>query len=178
MSEDIIKTVQQLLVLGRGDQGRLEYVLDLLKRGKVLPDSDVKYLQIMVSLYLNSTDDASTQKHLESMIERQHNEIEELNRRLKKFEGRGFEKYIGRKTILFFVTVFVGWNALETYIQGFLSNFIPDNLLQSLFPLALIADHFYNNSVIWLIFLILLLLWPLIGSIYLVKFIKSRKIPK
>jgi hypothetical protein len=93
-----------------------------------------------------------------------------------KIQRKGFEKYVGRKAILFFVTVFIGWNALQQYIQPYLSDLIPNSLLQYLFPLNLIVNYFNYGQVIWVVFLILVTSWPFIGAIHLIKFIKSRKI--
>ena len=177
LSEELTRMVQQLLILGKGDQGRLEYILDLLQRGKILPDSDKKYLQIMMSLYLESTDTDSFQKNTESEITHLHDEIQILNNKINKIQRKGFEKYIGRKAVLFFITFFVGWNVMYPYFQSILTNFISTNILQYLFPLNLVANYFNHGSTVWFAFMILLLAWPFIASIHLVKFIKSRKIP-
>lgn len=176
LSEELTRVVQQLLILGKGDQGRLEYILDLLQRGKILPDSDKKYLQIMVSLYLESNDIESYQKNAESAITHLHDEIQILNDRISKIERKGFEKYLGRKAVLFFITVFVGWNAMYAYLQSILTSFIPNVILQYLFPLNLVANYFNYGSTVWLAFVILLLAWPFIASIHLAKYIRSRKI--
>jgi hypothetical protein len=178
LSEDLIGAIQQILILGKGDQGRLEYLLDLLQKGKPLSDSDQKYLQIMIPFYLAPKDPESNQKNVEFAIEQLHNELKELNETMIKIKRKGFEKYVGRKTILFFVTAFMGWNALQTYIQSTLSGFIPNSITQYIFPINLVAIYFNYGPVIWIAFLILLMSWPFIGSIYLAKFIKSRKISK
>ena len=177
MSEDLKGAIQQILILGRGDQGRLEYLLDLLQKGKPLPDSDRKYLQIIVPFYLGPKDPESYQKNVEFAIEQLQKELKELHETTAKLRRNGFEKYVGRKTILFFVTFFVGWNALQTFIQSTLSGLVPDNIPQYLFPINWIASYFNYGQAVWASFLVLLMSWPFIGSIHLVKFIKSRKIP-
>jgi len=176
LSEDLIGAIQQILILGKGDQGRLEYLLDLLQKGKTLPDSDKRYLQILVPIYLGPKDPESYQKNAEHAIEQLQDEINQLHEKMNKIQRKGFEKYIGRKVVLFFVTVFVGWNVLQSYIQNILYDFIPDNILQYVFPLNLIANYLNFGQAVWFVFLILLASWPFIGSIYLAKFIKSRKI--
>jgi hypothetical protein len=165
-----------MLLLGKGDQGRLEYLLDLLQKGKPLPDSDRKYLQIVMPLYLGQKDAESYQKNVEFAIEQLHNEIKELNEKINKIQRKGFEKYVGRKAVLFFVTVFVGWNALYPYVQSTLSDFISNSVLQYMFPLNLVENYLNHGPVVWFAFLIFLTSWPFIGSIYLLKFIESRKI--
>jgi hypothetical protein len=176
LSEDLIGAIQQILILGKGDQGRLEYLLDLLQKGKPLPDSDKKYLQILIPVYLGSKDPELYQKNVESAMEKLCDEVKELHEKITITQKCGFEKYVGKKTLLFFVTVFVGWNALQSYVMPILSDFIPNYILQYLFPATLIANYFNYGQVIWFIFSIILISWPFIGSMYLVKFIRSRKI--
>lgn len=176
MSEDLIGAIQQILILGKGDQGRLEYLLDLLQKGRPLTESDKKYLQIMVPLYLGPQDPQSYQKNVESAMAKLHDEIRELSEKMAKIQSKGFEKYVGRKAILFFITVFVGWNALESYILLILPNFIPNGLLQYAFPLNLIVGYLNYSQIVWFAFLILAISWPFIGLVHLVKFIRSRKI--
>ena len=176
MSEDLISAIQQIIILGKGDQGRLEYLLDILQKGKPLPDSDKKYLQAMIPLYLGPQDPESYKKNVESAITKLHDEMRELNEKITEVKSKGFEKYVGRKAILFFITVFVGWNALQSSIMLILSNFIPNSMIQYVFPLNLMTNYLNYSQVVWFAFLILSISWPFIGLIYLVKFIRSRKI--
>lgn len=174
LSEEIANAIQQLLILGRGDPGRLEHMLDLLKKGKILPESDQKYLQTVMSVYLASKESHSYQKNLESIIEKLHQEILNLNEKISKSEKTGFDKYVGRKAILFFITVFVGWNALQPYVQQSLSAFLSSDLMPYLFPLNTVFAY-YDSALTWFVFVIILLAWPFIGLIHLVKFIQSKK---
>lgn len=176
MSEDIIHAIQQLLILGKGDAGRLEYLLDLVKKGKDMPDSDQKYLQTIIHIYLGAKGTDSEQKRTEFVIDQLHREIKDLTGRLEHFEKKGFERYVGRKAVLFFITVFVGWNALQSYVQPTLNSLVPSSYLKYFFPLAMTASYFNYDSVVWFGFVVLLLSWPFIGTIYLVKFIHSRKL--
>lgn len=176
LSEDLIGAIQQIIILGKGDQGRLEYLLDILQKGRPLPDSDKKYLQVMIPLYLGPQDPESYKKNVESAITKLHDEIRELNENVTGIKRKGFEKYVGRKAILFFITVFVGWNALQSSISSILSNFIPNGTTQYLFPLNLVANYINYGQVVWFVFLILAISWPFIGLIHLIKFIRSRKI--
>lgn len=176
MSEDLIGAIQQIIILGKGDQGRLEYLLDILQKGKPLPDSDKKYLQVMIPLYLGPQDSESYKKNVESAMTKLHDEMRELDEKITRAKSKGFEKYVGRKAVLFFITVFVGWNALQSSISPILSYFIPDSMIQYMFPLDLVANYLNYGQVVWVTFLILSISWPFIGLIYLVKFIRSRKI--
>lgn len=176
LSENLIGAIQQLLILGKGDQGRLEYLLDSLQKGNTIPDSDKKYLQIMIPIYLGSKDSEMYPKNVEIALEQMHNETKELREKINKIQNKGFEKYVGRKTVLFFITVFVGWNALQPYMQNTFSGFIPNNVLQYVFPLNLAMNLINYGQVVWFVFLMLLISWPFIGAIHLAKFIRSRKI--
>ncbi len=176
LSEDLMGAIQQILILGKGDQGRLEYLLELLQKGRPLPDSDKKYLQIMVPLYLGPQDPESYQKNVEFAITKLYGEIRELGEKMTGIQRKGFEKYVGRKAILFFITVFVLWNALQSYVLPILSNFVPNSMIQYVFPLNLIANYLNYGQVVWFAFLIISISWPFIGLIHLVKFIRSRKI--
>lgn len=178
MSEDLIGAIQQIIILGKGDQGRLEYLLDILQKGKQLPDSDQKYLQIMIPLYLGPKDAESYQKNAELAIEKLHDEVRQLGEKINKLERKGFEKYVGRKAVLFFVTVFVGWNTLQAYIGPVLSGFVPSDAVPYVFPLNLAANYLNYGGAVWLAFVALVSAWPFIGAIHLTKFIISRKASK
>jgi hypothetical protein len=176
LSKDLIQKIQQLLILGKGDRGRLEYILDLLQKEKIIPDLDQKYLQVVISTYLNSYVAKLDQNDVWPKMELLQNEIWQLKDKIQRIERNGFEKYVGRKVILFLVTVFVGWNALQSFIMSYLSDLIPAEFSNYLFPLNLIANYLNYQSVVGFVFLILLFSWPFIGIIHLVKFINSRKI--
>jgi len=175
LSEDLIGAIQQIILLGKGDQGRMEYLLDQLQKGRPLPDSDQRYLKIMIPLYLGPKDPESYQKNAELAMEKLHDEIRQLDDKVQKLQRKGFEKYVGRKAVLFFVTIFVGWNALAVYIQPVLSGLVPNNALQYVFPLNLAASYANYSGAVWLGFIVLVSSWPFIGAIHLAKFIASRK---
>ena len=159
--------------LGKGDSGRLEYILDMLTTGRVLPFSDQKYLENIIPLYLEVQDQESIQRKYDHITEQQK-EIENLNHRVVKLERRGFESYVGKKAVFFFVTVFVGWNALQVYITTFLKMFLPASLIEYFFPLNLLANSL--NYLVQFVFTAMMYAWLFIGFIHLARFIKSRKI--
>jgi len=173
LSEDLANSIQQLILLGKGDIGRLEYILDLLKKGKLLPDSDQKYLENILPLYLIPKDLESAQ--YERKIEELLKEIETLNEKLSRLKNKSFEK-LGKKAVFFFVTVFVGWNALQSYMISLLNLDMPNNATQYLFPLNVLANYFNVGSLITFIFILMILAWPFIGAVLLVNYIKTRKL--
>jgi hypothetical protein len=161
--------------LGKGDPGRLEYILDMLTTGRVLPFSDQKYLDNIIPLYLGVQDPESVQQQNEHVTDQLQKDIQNLNQRLVNLERRGFERYVGKKTVFFFVTVFVGWNALPTFGTTFLNVFLPDNLIQYFFPLNMITNYL-NYPIVQFVFTAMMYAWVFIGLIHLTRFIKSRKI--
>lgn len=171
MSDDLINSVKQIIALGKGDPGRLEYILDMLTTGRMLPFSDQKYLDNIIPLYLGGGEAAQTTNEHNSL----QNEIQNLNRRLTKLEKKGFEKYIGKKAIFFFVTVFVGWNALQVYVTAFLNMFLTTNLPQYIFPLNL-AENYLNYPIVSFVFVAMMYAWVFIGFIHLARLIRARKI--
>lgn len=178
MSENLINSIQQLILLGKGDRGRLEYILDLVSRDKTLPMSDQKYLENIIPLYLGSQDTETFQKQTEQTINSMYKEMQALEGRLEKLENRGFERYVGRKAIFFFVTVFVGWHAFQNPITAVLGQYIPTWTYQYLFPLNWVAGGFGAVELVRLVFVLMSLAWPFIGAVHLVRFIRSRKISK
>lgn len=170
-----MNSIQQLILLGKGDRGRLEYIFGLLQSRRVLPTSDQKYLENIIPLYLRSEDISSSQKRYEHAIEELHKEIQTLNQKILKPERKSFERYIGKKAVLFFVTLFVGWNALQTFTYPVFHQFMSDDLFQYLFPLNLLTNYFNMNSLVWFVFILMVLAWPFIGAIRLTNFIRLHK---
>ncbi|MGI0027354.1 MAG: hypothetical protein ACREAD_05880 [Nitrosopumilaceae archaeon] len=175
MSDDLINSVKQLIQIGKGDPGRLEYILDMLTTGRILPVSDQKYLDNIIPIYLGGQDQESTQRQNDHAVDQLQKEIQNLNQRLINLERRGFERYVGKKAIFFFITVFVGWNALPTYGVTFLNAFFPANLTQYFFPLVLITNSL-DYTILQFVFTAMIYAWVFIGFIHLTRFIKSRKI--
>ena len=177
MSDDLIGSVKQLIQIGKGDPGRLEYILDMLTAGRELPFSDQKYLQNIIPLYLGCQDPESIQRQSEHVTEQLQNDIQNINQRLVNLERRGFERYVGKKTIFFFVTVFVGWNALPTFGETFLNVFLPDDVIQYFFPLNMITNYL-GYQIVQFVFTAMMYAWAFIGFIHLARFIRSRKISR
>jgi hypothetical protein len=178
LSENLANSIQQLILIGKGDRGRLEYILDLLQRGKILPSSDQKYLERIIPLYLGTRDGESLKEHSEHAIEELYGEVQTLNEKISKLERKGFEKYIGKKAIFFFVTFFVGWNALQSYIMPWFNSFMSKDTAQYLFPLNVLANYLNATSLVWFIFGVMALAWPFIGTTHLVNYIRRRKVTR
>lgn len=171
----MISSIQQIILSGKGDRGRLEYILGMLTSGKALPLSDQKYLESIIPLYLGPQDTESIQRHAEQAINSLQGEIKTLDERLGRLEKRGFEKYIGKKAVFFFVTAFFGWHAFQNSLMLILGPHLPQDTSQYLFPLNTIANIFGVSMVVGWIFVFMALAWPFIGIAHLAKFIRSRK---
>lgn len=164
-------------MLGKGDRGRLEYILEMISGGKVLPVSDQRYLEGIIPLYLGSQDSESLQRHTEHTINSLYSDIRRLEERLDRLEGHGFERYIGGKAVFFFVTVFFGWHAFQEQITDALVQYAPSLVQPYMFPLNTLANNFGQGPVVGLAFLAMAIAWPFIGAAHLTRFIRSRKIP-
>lgn len=175
VSENLTSCVQQMIMLGKGDRGRLEYILESLTKGKALPLSDQRYLESIIPLYLGAQDAESLQRHADHAINTLHEQIKTLDERLAKLEGHGFRRYIGKKALLFFATAFVGWHVLQNLITYSLGQYLPSGAEQYLFPLNTLANSFNFGPLVWFVFILMLLAWPFIGLRYMVKFIMSHK---
>lgn len=171
----MISSIQQIILSGKGDKGRLEYILGMLTSGKALPLSDQKYLENIIPLYLGPQDTESIQRHAEQAINSLQGEIKTLDERLGRLEKRGFEKYVGKKAVFFFVTVFFGWHAFQNPLMLILGQHVSQGTSRYLFPLNTVANIFGVNMVVGWIFVFMALAWPFIGIAHLAKFIRSRR---
>lgn len=189
MSSDLIKSVIYLIESGKGDVGRLNYILNVLQDGKALFASDKKYLETVISTYI----DAAKRREIgisagNESINELRSELNRVNERLAKLEKRGYKKHIGRKTIFFFVTFFISWHAIMQIINKISggTTMIYQNtqdLNSYVFPLyqlkIIIPSQFVSwvDSGILYIWTGMMIAWIILGFIYLVKFIRSRYNP-
>jgi len=189
MSSDLIKSVIYLIESGKGDVGRLNYILNVLQDGKALFASDKKYLDTVISTYI----DAAKRREIgisvgNESINELRSELNRVNERLAKLEKRGYKKHIGRKTIFFFVTFFISWHAIMQIINKISggTTMIYQNtqdLNSYVFPLyqlkIIIPSQFVSwvDSGILYIWTGMIVAWIILGFIYLVKFIRSRYNP-
>lgn len=58
MSEDLINRILELIKSGRGDAGRLDHIVQTLRRGSPLYSSDQKYIESLLGLKPDSADPA------------------------------------------------------------------------------------------------------------------------
>jgi hypothetical protein len=189
MSSDLIRSVLYLIESKKGDVGRLNYILNALQDGKSLFASDKKYLDTLISTYINSA------KRREIGISTGNDPIEELrselkrvNERLAKLEKKGYKKHIGQKAIFFFVTFFVSWHAIIQIINKIsgVTMMVYQNtqdLNPYVFPLyqlkVVIPSQFGVNVDLGIMYVWsgMMITWAILGFIYLVKFIRSRYNP-
>jgi len=189
MSSDLIKSVIYLIESGKGDVGRLNYILNVLQDGKTLFESDKKYLDTLISTYIDSSKrrEIGISTSNESINELR-SELNRVNERLARLEKRGYKKHIGRKAIFFFVTFFVSWHAIIQIISKISdgTSMIYQNtqdLNSYVFPLYQLKVIIPSQFVAWVDLGILyvwsgmMIAWIILGFIYLIKFIRSRYNP-
>lgn len=176
MSESLVSSIQQLILLGKGDRGRLEYLLEMISKNRALTLSDQRYLEGIIPLYLGPQDPESLKRSADNAINQLYGEVRNLDERLQKLERRGFKRYFGRKTALFFVTLFLGWNVFQDPITSAIGPYLRGGFAVYLFPLNSLATDLGREDLVWLAFVAVLLVWPFIGAAHLSRFIKSRKI--
>jgi hypothetical protein len=54
MSEDILKTIKNLLASGKGDSKRLREIIEVIKNGEPVVMSDYRYIQTLTELSKNT----------------------------------------------------------------------------------------------------------------------------
>jgi len=189
MSSDLIKSVIYLIESGKGDVGRLNYILNVLQDGKTLFASDKKYLETLISSYI----DSAKRREIgilagNESINELRSELNKVNERLGRLEKRGYKKHIGKKAIFFFVTFFISWHAIIQIInkisggttmiyqntQDFNSYVFPLYQLKIIIPSQFVAWVDLGILYLWTGMIIT---WIILGFIYLVKFIRSRYNP-
>lgn len=189
MSSDLIKYVIYLIESGKGDAGRLNYILNVLQDGKTLFASDKKYLETLISAYIDSAKRREIEISTGSeSINELRSELNRVNERLAKLEKRGYKKHIGRKTIFFFVTFFISWHAIIQIINKISGGTVmiyqnTQDLNSFVFPLYQLKIIIPSQFVTWVdhgilyIWAAMMIAWIILGFIYLVKFIRSRYNP-
>jgi len=189
MSSDLIKSVIYLIESGKGDVGRLNYILNVLQDGKTLFASDKKYLDTLISTSIDSTKrrEIGISAGNESINELR-SELNKVNERLARLEKRGYKKHIGRKAVFFFVTFFISWHAIIQIINKISggTSMIYQNtqdLNSYIFPLYQLKIIIPSQFVAWVdlgilyVWIGMMIAWIILGFIYLVKFIRSRYNP-
>ena len=189
MSNDLIKSVLYLIESRKGDVGRLNYILNTLQDRKSLFASDERYLDALISTYIDSAKRKEIGIPTDSEpIDELRNDLQKINERLLKLENRGYKKHIGRKTIFFFVTFFVSWHALIQIMNKISNGTImvyqnTHDLNPYVFPLyqlkMVIPSQFGANFDFGILYVWegMMITWIILGFIYLVKFIRSRYNP-
>ncbi|HMK32097.1 MAG TPA: hypothetical protein VK431_00565 [Nitrosopumilaceae archaeon] len=185
MSDELIEHVLQLINLKKGDAGRLNYILSMLQDGRTLYTSDRKYLESLISTYIEHSKRRIGQQPVEEL----KTELAQVKAKLERIEKRGYRKRIGRKAGFFFVTFFFGWHAIVHLLnEKFLLNVQDKNpYLFPLYQLKLVIPvqvteimGQYNlnlEKITLLVWGAMMFTWIILSFIYLVKFIRSRYNP-
>ncbi|TLX68036.1 MAG: hypothetical protein E6L00_03180 [Thaumarchaeota archaeon] len=189
MSSNLIRSVLYLIESKKGDVGRLNYILNTLQDGKSLFTSDKKYLDTLISTYI----DSAKRREIgistgNDPIDELRSELKRVNEKLVKLEKGGYKKHIGQKAIFFFVTFFVSWHAIIQIINKIsdVTMMVYQNtqdLNPYVFPLyqlkVVIPSQFGVNVDLGILYVWsgMMITWVVLGFIYLVKFIRSTYNP-
>lgn len=184
MNEDLIEHVLYLMEARKGDSGRLNYILSMLQDGRQLYISDKKYLDSLISTYI----EPSKRKTGQQSVEELKAELSRVKQKLERYEKRGYKRAIGRKAGFFFVTFFFGWHAVVKLLGDTIH--LDQNTNPYLFPLYQIktvlpmqATFFlsqykidFDQTIVYA-WALMMLTWVILGFVYLVKFMRSRYNP-
>src|SRR3989442_3118207 len=189
MSSNLIRSVLYLIESKKGDVARLNYILNTLQDGKSLFTSDKKYLDTLISTYI----DSAKRREIgistgNDPIDELRSELKRVNEKLVKLEKGGYKKHIGQKAIFFFVTFFVSWHAIIQIINKIsdVTMMVYQNtqdLNPYVFPLyqlkVVIPSQFGVNVDLGILYVWsgMMITWVVLGFIYLVKFIRSTYNP-
>ncbi len=88
MSYETIKSIEVLLRSGKGDTGRLEYILDRIRKGKYLYLSDQNYLDDLLNSNLVQDNEIEIKKseHSNTLVDELRYELSNLNKKLEQIE--------------------------------------------------------------------------------------------
>lgn len=186
MDDELIEHVLHLIDAKKGDNGRLTYILSMLQEDKPLYISDRKYLESLISTYI----EPSKRKVVrQQSVEELKTELTRVKQRLERYEKRGYKKAIGRKAVFFFVTFFFGWHAI---VQLLGNNLLVNNqninpYLFPLYQLKLVIPSQVTTimgqydlsleQIVVFVWGLMILTWIILGFVYLVKFMRSRYNP-
>lgn len=183
LDEELIEHILYLIDIRKGDSGRLNYILGMLQEGRPLYVSDRKYLDSLISKYIESS---KRKTRTQQSTEELKTEISQVKQRLERYEKHGYKKAIGRKSIFFFVTFFFGWHAVVSLL-GYKIQYNQD-INPYIFPLYQLGSISQVNTImsqlgisleqiIVFVWSGMILAWIILGFVYLVKFMRSRYNP-
>ncbi len=78
MNQELIDSIQGLIEQGKGDSGRLQYIIDAIKEGKKLYDSDQKYVESLIKSISTSGDKSETKQ--ETLVDYHPDDVDDINK--------------------------------------------------------------------------------------------------
>ena len=82
MSTELVDSIKSLIENGKGDSGRLGYIIEVIKQGKKFYDSDRKYVGSLLETISNQSETISILNEIKSI----HNQIESIQNHIKSDE--------------------------------------------------------------------------------------------
>ena len=86
VEDDTLTKIQKLISSGNGDTGRLQFILEFLKQGKILYRSDQSYLESKLGQKINYTDIVPKQNSNET-IEHLKSQVTWANQKITNLES-------------------------------------------------------------------------------------------
>jgi len=82
LSTELVGSIKSLIENGKGDSGRLGYIIEVIKQGKKFYDSDRKYVGSLLETISNQSETISILNEIKSI----HNQIESIQNHIKSDE--------------------------------------------------------------------------------------------
>lgn len=82
MSTELVDSIKSMIENGKGDSGRLGYIIEVIKQGKKFYDSDRKYVGSLLETISNQSETISILNEIKSI----HNQIESIQNHIKSDE--------------------------------------------------------------------------------------------
>jgi len=82
LSTELVDSITSLIENGKGDSGRLGYIIEVIKQGKKFYDSDRKYVGSLLETISNQSETISILNEIKSI----HNQIESIQNHIKSDE--------------------------------------------------------------------------------------------
>jgi len=82
LSTELVDSIKSLIENGKGDSGRLGYIIEVIKQGKKFYDSDRKYVGSLLETISNQSETISILNEIKSI----HNQIESIQNHIKSDE--------------------------------------------------------------------------------------------
>ena len=82
LNTELVDSIKSLIENGKGDSGRLKYIIEAIKQEKKFYDSDKKYVASLLETISNQSETISIQNQIESI----QNQIESIQNQIESYQ--------------------------------------------------------------------------------------------